>query len=166
MNATNDDLPADLRNREVIFRVRVAPLVGHDREFDGEPLEYVIIKRDEAASGIIVYGDHGYGFEPTNQLRGLVRMLLQISERPDLRIEIAELSSLVACCRTLFPDNGVGEPYIFVDVCHTYGCPSARIGRKHGPCNCGGDALKAHVEATRAALYTRRDHVEAVEGGI
>lgn len=49
-------------------------------------------------------------------------------------------------------------PYIFMDVCHKYGCPKTRQGSKYGPCNCGGDQLKAELDAVMLRAELVVDH--------
>lgn len=46
---------------------------------------------------------------------------------------------------------GYGTPYVFVDfnVCHSRGCAATRLGKKSGPCDCGGDALMAKFVRSR-----------------
>ena len=34
-------------------------------------------------------------------------------------------------------------PYVSLDVCHAHECPVWRIGKKHAPCNCGGEKMLA-----------------------
>ena len=34
-------------------------------------------------------------------------------------------------------------PYVSLDVCHAHECPAWRIGKKHAPCNCGGEQMLA-----------------------
>ena len=41
---------------------------------------------------------------------------------------------------------------ISVDAIHDYGCPITRIGRKHGPCNCGGDDALEPIKTACKAL--------------
>jgi hypothetical protein len=33
-----------------------------------------------------------------------------------------------------------------IDAVHTYACPWWRMGRRHGPCDCGANALLADFE--------------------
>jgi hypothetical protein len=45
---------------------------------------------------------------------------------------------------------------------HTYRCPATKIGKKSGPCDCGGDALQTRIDASRVAFDAALD---AARGG-
>ena len=47
------------------------------------------------------------------------------------------------------PCSSARPPYVFIDACHTRACPSWRIGKRYGPCNCGAGEL---LEKTKLAL--------------
>lgn len=51
--------------------------------------------------------------------------------------------------------NALGPPYAFFDVCHTHDCPATHVGKKYGPCNCGGAELKAKFEEILANAEAR-----------
>lgn len=57
-------------------------------------------------------------------------------------------------------------PYPFGPlVCHKTGCHSGAIGKKWGPCNCGGRGLQDRINASRAAFdAVVRDEAEGEKG--
>ena len=49
--------------------------------------------------------------------------------------------------------NSMDAPYpVGPRAVHCYGCPATKVGKKTGPCNCGGDAMQARINASRAAF--------------
>ncbi len=44
-----------------------------------------------------------------------------------------------------------------MDAIHTHACPCWRIGKRHGPRNCGGDRLHEEVESVLRALAAKTE---------
>jgi len=59
--------------------------------------------------------------------------------------------------RVIEKAEGGGYLYVEVNACHSYECRFWRMGKRHGPCTCGAEALKAEwsfEQAVGAALVT------------
>lgn len=54
-----------------------------------------------------------------------------------------------------------GYLYVDADVCHTHECPFWRMGKSHGPCECGAEELREHW-----GYETALDAALGSEGGI
>jgi len=67
-------------------------------------------------------------------------------------LAVAEAAVEMRGAETDRPDS-MDVPYpIGPRAVHAYPCPATRIGKKSGPCNCGGDTMQARIDASRATF--------------
>ncbi len=72
------------------------------------------------------------------------------------RRHLPRLLSLAAAGAEMREAESVGRgtnrpPYAYgPEAVHAYGCAAGRIGKKWGPCDCGGEALNERIRASRA----------------
>lgn len=80
---------------------------------------------DDAITAFIQIGDQRYPLR-------LVRGGRQVDVRGD--------GGALKLYSNLGDESRREPPYAFaeVNVCHRYECPATRIGKRSGPCNCGG----------------------------
>jgi hypothetical protein len=55
-------------------------------------------------------------------------------------------------------------PYCDLDVCHTHECPVWRIGNKHAPCNCGGEAMLALLKGNLKSCIVPDELAKRIRG--